>query len=134
MQQPEAKFKRKLIELHAEAAGAGAWYSYLAAGGAGQKQGIPDLIFGDPAHGLLWVEAKRAPTRKAPQMRTLQVKTIRSLQAVGARVPILCLEEDTGLVTLYVIAADTTLDIVRFGSLGPVGATLWPNIWASYPK
>lgn len=90
MAQPEAKFKRKLIESF-ERFIPGAWYTYLSHGGAGQKPGLNDLLFGvrngGPARPLLYVEAKMWPIA----FKSTQIPTLSTLQACGAVVRIVAL-------------------------------------------
>lgn len=52
--QPEAKFKRKLVEAF-EALYPEGWFAYLRGVG---RNGIPDLRFAIPGHAGVWVEAK----------------------------------------------------------------------------
>lgn len=122
MQQPEAKFKAKLIKLHRQAAGAQAWYTYLSPGGPGQKQGVPDLVFGDPVHGIVWVEAKIGSG--LPQLRPLQRRTLTALAAANAKVIVPSLADD-GVVHLWQISASGPLRTRRVA----LGAELWPAIW-----
>jgi hypothetical protein len=126
MQQPEAKFKAKIIALH-RGAGRGPWYTYLAPGGPGQKQGVPDLVFGDSTHGILWVEAKMG----RPKLRTLQRKTIMSLVQCGAKVVIPCrIDADADAVALWQMDVGGHLHLAATTSLGSM---LWPAMWALQP-
>jgi hypothetical protein len=124
MRQPEAKFKSKIIDLHAQAAHL-PWHTYLSPGGPGQKPGLPDLILGSADHGIIWCEAKVGAQAK---LRTLQLKTLRSLVTVGARVVIPCLAKtDLGdVVHLYGLTPHGVLLHYRDVALGD---ELWPAIW-----
>jgi hypothetical protein len=126
MQQPEAKFKAKLISLHrAAAATMSPWFTYLSPGGPGQKPGVPDLVFGDSSHGIIWVEAKMGAG--VPKLRDLQPRTILSLVRCGAKVVIPCrILADAGGVSLWRMNRDGEIHLIASTAIGPA---LWPAIW-----
>lgn len=119
MRQPEAKFKEKIVELHAADDTSDWWHTYLTPG-AGQASGLPDLIVGDSRHGLYWVEAKIG---KAPKLRPLQEKALMNLHRSRAKVVIPCLDGD--VVHLW---APGVYDFTHFADAA-LGPALWPEIW-----
>ncbi len=83
MQQPEAKFKRKLVEAFDQCFAAG-WCAYMRALG---KDGVPDLRFIVPTLGGLWIEAKAEAKPYSPVQR-LQIGNMRAAgdRVIGLRV------------------------------------------------
>lgn len=65
MEQPEARFKRRLVEAFGDVYPKG-WCAYLRALG---KDGVPDLRFVIPGMGGLWVEAKAEEKPYSPVQR-----------------------------------------------------------------
>lgn len=72
MEQPEARFKRRLVEAFGDVYPKG-WCAYLRALG---KDGVPDLRFVIPGMGGLWVEAKAEEKPYSPVQR-LQMTNMR---------------------------------------------------------
>jgi hypothetical protein len=130
MPQPEATFKAKLISLHRKAAGADTWYTYLAAGGPGQKPGLPDLVFGSPGRGILWCEAKMGDG--LPQLRPLQRRCIANLVRCGANViiPSRHTRDSMSAVSLWRMTSTGSVYCAATALLGP---DLWPTIWRLCP-
>ncbi len=78
--QPEAKFKHKLVtsfEKHVP----GGWYTYIVKG-PGMKDGLPDLLFGQPGVDLLWVEAKWKRRKASASQEIMRDRLIRSGERV----------------------------------------------------
>ena len=72
MEQPEARFKRRLVEAFGAVHPKG-WCAYLRALG---KDGVPDLRFVIPGMGGIWVEAKAEEKPYSPVQR-LQMTNLR---------------------------------------------------------
>ena len=78
--QPEAKFKRRLVTSFKKHV-PGGWYTYIVKG-PGQKDGLPDLLFGQQRSSLLWVEAKMPTGRKRASQNLMHARLLESDQRV----------------------------------------------------
>jgi hypothetical protein len=78
--QPEANFKRRLVASFQRHVREG-WYTYLVKG-PGQKDGLPDLLFGQQQRDLLWVEAKMSTSKPRASQDLMHARLIQSYALV----------------------------------------------------
>jgi hypothetical protein len=137
MSQPEAKFKRKLVEAFESVyPDPHNWSARVAGVG---KDGVPDLVFHTPVAGAkartLWVEAKHADNACSPAQR-LQLLQLRSVGAscCALRCPDMSVEKAARAVLLYQprqVGPSICMDMIqRYNYLAIYAKTFWEGLFA----